>query len=135
MRHELRVARVIDAFNPDDLLRQLRIVLADMFDQCRLGVGRTGDEDRARIGDRLGDRVKKGLIFRGVPAADRIGLVMNVLGGIVGVLHQLLDIGRVEMEYARLAMIDPDDGVMMMTGHIGSSHNAEMRSLQRERKR
>jgi hypothetical protein len=38
MRHELGVARVIDAFHPDDLLRQLRIVLADMFDQRGLGV-------------------------------------------------------------------------------------------------
>ena len=52
MRHELRVARVIDAFQADDLLRHLRIVLADMFDQRGLGVGRTGDEDRAGTRDR-----------------------------------------------------------------------------------
>ena len=85
MRHELRVARVIDAFHADDLLRHLRIVLADMFDQRGLGVGRTGDEDRAGIRDRLRDRVQKGVVLGGVPAADRIGLVMNVFGGIVRV--------------------------------------------------
>src|SRR5580704_2512775 len=128
MRHELGVARVIDAFHPDDLLRQLRIVLADMFDQRGLGVGRAGDEDRARIRDRLRDRVQKGVVFGGVPAADRIDLVMNVFGGIVRVQHELLDIGRAEMEHPRFAMIDPDDGVMMMmTGHMGSFAQCRMR--------
>jgi hypothetical protein len=120
MRHELGGARVIDAFHADDLLRQLRIVLADMFDQRGLGVGRAGDKDRTGIGDRLRDRMQKSMVFGGVPAADRIGLVMNVFGGIVGVQHQLLDIGRAEMKNARFAMIDPNDGVMMMDGHIGS---------------
>jgi hypothetical protein len=45
---------------------------------------------------------------------------MNVFGGIVRVQHQLLDIGRAEMEHPRFAMIDPDDGVMVMTAHMGS---------------
>ena len=58
MRHELGGARVIDAFHADDLLRQLRIVLADMFDQRGLGVGRAGDKDRTGIGDRLRDRMQ-----------------------------------------------------------------------------
>ena len=92
-----------------------------------LCVGRAGDEDRARIRDRLRDRVQKGVVFGGVPAADRIGLVMNVFGGIVRVQHELLDIGRAEMEHPRFAMIDPEDGVMMMTGHVGSFAQCRMR--------
>jgi hypothetical protein len=80
----------------------------------------------------LGDRVKNGVVFGGVPAADRIGLVMNVLGGIVRVQHQLLDIGRAEMEHPRFAMIDPDDGVMVMTGHMGSFAQCRMRFAARQ---
>ena len=74
VRHELRVARMIDAFHADDLLCQLRIVLADMLDELGLGVGRAGDQDRARIRDRLGDRLQKRMISAPCPLPTELAL-------------------------------------------------------------
>jgi hypothetical protein len=39
---------------------------------------------------------------------------MDVPGGIVRMEHQLVDLRRIEMKYARLVMIDPDDRVIVL---------------------
>ena len=49
-----------------------------------------------------------------VSAADRICLVMNMFGRMVWLDDESFDRSSVEMENARLPVVDPDDGVMVM---------------------
>ena len=51
MRHEFGVGRMIGALDADNGFHQLRLVLVDVLDQFGLGVGRSGDQDRVRVGD------------------------------------------------------------------------------------
>ena len=117
---ELRVARMIDGLDAGNDLHQSRVVLADVLDQLGLGIGRSGDENRAGVGDRLSDRLQEGVIFRRMSAADGIGLVMDVSCRVVRMQHQFFDVGRAEMKYARFLMVDPNDGVEMMLTHIAA---------------
>jgi hypothetical protein len=48
-------------------------------------------------------------------ATDRIRLMMDMDGGIVRVDRLLIDIRFIEVKYTGLAMIDPDNGMVM--GH------------------
>ena len=116
---ELAVARMVDGFHAGDDLHQLRVVVVDVLDELGLGVGRPGDEHGAGVRNRLRDPVEESLVFRGVSAADRIGLVMDVLGRVVRVQHQFGDVGRVEMKHAGLAVVDPHDGVKVVLAHDG----------------
>jgi hypothetical protein len=59
---------MIDGFHTDDNLHQRGIMLADVFDQFGLGIGRPCNENRAGVCDRLRDSLKEGMILRGVPA-------------------------------------------------------------------
>ena len=61
----------------------------------------------------VGNGLQEGLVLRRVSAADGVRLVVDMLGRIVRVENQLVDIGRAEMKYPGLMMIDPDDGVVM----------------------
>jgi len=115
---ELPVAWMIDGFDSDDDPHQLGIMLADVLDQLGLGVGRAGDENRVGFGEGFRDGMKIFMIRGGVPAADRIGLVMDVLGRMLRTDDEPFDIGPAEMKNARLSMVDPDDGVVMMGGHV-----------------
>ena len=116
MRDQLTVARVIDGLDGCDHLFQFRIVLLDVRSQLVLGRARTCDQNGAGIGDRLRHRMQEIMIAAGMPAADGACLVMNMLGRVVRMQHQLLDLGRAEMKYLCLAVIDPDDGVIMAHG-------------------
>jgi hypothetical protein len=49
-----------------------------------------------------------------VAAADGIRFVVDMPGRIVRVNDQLVGFGRAEMKDARLVMIDPDDGVIVL---------------------
>jgi hypothetical protein len=40
-----------------------------------------------------------------------------VLGGMVRVQNELLDVRRAEMEHARFMVIDPDDGMKVVLAH------------------
>ena len=71
------------------------------------------DADGAGIGEGERHRVQEFMVPGGVSAADRAGLVVDMLGRMIRMQHQLFDLGRVEMENPRLAVIDPDDGVIM----------------------
>ena len=114
---QLRVARMIDRFDAGDKLHQPGIVLLDMLNQLRFCIGRTGYENRAGIGDRFSDRMKEFVISRSMTAADRICLVVDVLGRMVRMQDELIDIGRIEMKYARLLVVDPDNGMKVMLTH------------------
>ncbi|MGA7971176.1 MAG: hypothetical protein WCA36_00080 [Pseudolabrys sp.] len=105
---------MIEGFDTRDDLHQLRVVMFDMLDQIVLGIARPCDEYRASVGDRLRDRVQKFLVRADFAAPHRAGLVMEMLGWVIRVQHQLVGLGRIEMEDPRFAMVDPNDGVVMM---------------------
>ena len=117
MSDQLRVAWVIDRLDPCDDFHQLRIVMVNVLHEIVLGVGRARDENRTRVRDRFGNRVQEVLVGRGMATADRTRLVMHLLGRVIRMQDELLDICRIEMEYPCLAVIDPNDGVIMMRAH------------------
>jgi len=112
------IARMIDRFHAGNGFHLAWLVLVNVLDQFGLGVRRAGDENGIGLGERFRDGMKVLMIRGSVSAADRIGLVMDVLGRMLWMDDEPLDIGRTEMKYARLPVIDPDDGVVMMAGHV-----------------
>src|ERR1700730_10395560 len=90
---------------------------ANMLDQLRLCVGRSGDENCTGVGNRFRDGVKIVVIRRGVPAADRVCLVMDMPGRMVRVQNEPFDIFRIEMEHTCFTVINPVAGVIMMRVH------------------
>ena len=65
------------------------------------------------------------MIRRGVPAPDRIRLVMDVLGRMIRVQNESFDICRAEMEHPRFMVIDPNDGMMVMLAHGPSGRSTK----------
>ena len=51
-------------------------------------------------------------------AADAIGLVMDVLGRTLRMHDKAFDVRRAEMKNTRFAVVDPDDGMIVMAGHV-----------------
>ena len=43
--------------------------------------------------------------------------MMDMFGRVIRMQNEFLDIDRIEMKYAGFAMIDPDDGVIVMRSH------------------
>ena len=108
---------MIDGFHPDDGRHPIRIVLVDVLDKLGLCVGRSGYEDRARVSDRIHDRMKIIMIFRGMSASNGIGFMMDMPRRMIRMQHESFDVRRAEMEDAGLVMIDPDDGMLVMAVH------------------
>ena len=61
--------------------------------------------------------LKEGVILRGMPAPDRVCLVVDVFGRVIRVQHEPFHVGWAEMEYACLMMIDPDSRMKVTMGH------------------
>ena len=101
----------------------------NVLHQLGLCIGRAGDEDGARSGDRIGDRLQESLILRGMSAADGVRLVVDVSRRMIRVQHQPLDIGRAEMKYARFMMIDPDDRMIVLVHNMTPSRPASCLDL------
>jgi len=97
------------------------LVLVNVLDQLGLGVRRAGDENGIGVGERFDDGMKVLMICSSVTAPDRIGLVMDVFGRMVWMDDEPFDIGPAKIENTRFPMIDPDDGVVMVGGHIAQS--------------
>jgi hypothetical protein len=89
----------------------------NVLGQFGLCVGRPGDENRTGIRNRFRDGVKVVMIFGGVSATNGIGFMMDVARRMIWVQDKSLDVRRAEMENAGFAMIDPDDGMMVMFCH------------------
>jgi hypothetical protein len=58
--------------------------------------------------------MKEGLVLGGVAAADRMRLVMQMVDLVLRMHHLVVDVLDIEVKHARLAMIDPDDGMEML---------------------
>ena len=58
------------------------------------------------------------MICRRMPAPDTIGLVMDVFRRMIRMHDKALNVRRTEMENARFPVIDPDDSMIVMAGHV-----------------
>jgi hypothetical protein len=110
---QLTITRMVDRFDGCDSQRQIRTVLSDVLAQFRLCVGRAGDQDHASIGYRLGHSLEKVVIFGGMPTADAVGFVMQVLGWMLRMDDKLVGVRCIKMEDTRFVMIDPNHGMMV----------------------
>jgi hypothetical protein len=117
MGDELPVARMVHGLHTDDFLHQGAIMSADVLDQLSFRIGWSRNENCAGICNRLRDCLKEGVILRGMPAPDRVCLMVDVLGRVIWVQYEPLHVGRAELEHARLVMIDPDNRMKVMIGH------------------
>ena len=105
---------MVDRFRPGDEIRQLGVMIMNVFDQFCLCIGWTRNEDSARVRKRLGDCVEIAMIFRGASAPNGVRLVMDVPGRVLGVQDNSFNIGWAEMEHTRFVVINPDDGMKML---------------------
>jgi len=69
---KLPVAGTVHGFHGDDLLDESRLVLADVFDEFGLFVGRASDKHRSCIRDTVGNSLQEIMIFRRVSASDAL---------------------------------------------------------------
>ena len=86
-----------------------------------LALAGPGDQNRAGVRDGLGNGLEILMIRRGMSAADAIGLMMDVLRRMLRMHDKALNVRRTEMENARFPVIDPDDSMIVMAGHVLSS--------------
>ena len=100
---------MIDRFHSDDDVH-LGVVMMNVLDQFCLCIGWSGDEDSPSVCNRLSDRVKIVVIFRGVSAPDGVGFVMDVPDRVVRMQNKSFDVRRAEVEHTRLMVINPNDG-------------------------
>jgi hypothetical protein len=112
---------MIDSFNSGNDLHPTRVVLVNVLDQFGFRVGRTGDENCTGICHGLDDSLEIMVVFRGMSAADAIGLVMDVLRRMLRMHDKTLDVRQAEMENAGFPVIDLDDGMIVRAGHDFSS--------------
>ena len=114
--NQFLVCRVIDRFDARNMLDEPGLVAMDVFDEFGLGNGRARDQDRMYVCQRCGYGVQVILVLGRMAGADAIRLMMQMLGWIVRMQHELIDAVAIEMKDAGFAMIDPDDGVAV-AGH------------------
>ena len=117
IRNKLRVARMIDGFDTDDDVHELRNVVMYVVDQLFFCVRRPRNKSLTRVSDRLGGRLQIVGVGRGMPTADAVCSVVDMPGRMIRAQDEQFNVGCVEMENARLAVINPNDGVKMRFGH------------------
>jgi hypothetical protein len=122
---ECTVGGMIDGLNRRDPFDKLGVVAVDVLDQFGLGICRTGDQYCAGGTDCTDHILKEGVIFGGVPAADRVGFVMNVSSGMLRVHDDLVNVSRVEMKHPRFVVVDPDGGVIMVRQDVLRDPNVQ----------
>jgi hypothetical protein len=105
---------MIDGFHRRNGVHHLGIMAVNVLHELGLCIGRAGDEDSGRAGNRLGNGLKESLILRGMSAADGVRFMMDMFGRIMRVENQLVDFARAEMKYASLVMIYPDNGMIVL---------------------
>ena len=105
---------MVDGLNRRDPLHELGIVAVDVLDQFGLGIRRTGDQYCAGGTDCTDHVLKEGVIFGGVPAANRVRFVTNVSSGMLRMHDDLVNIRRVEMKHPRFMVIDPNGSVIVV---------------------
>jgi hypothetical protein len=120
---------MVDSLDPGDDFSQCGIVQANVIDEFGFCICRSGNEDGTGVCNRFGHGLKIVVIRGCVAAADRVCLVMNVLGRMVGMQDQSFDIRRIEMEHAGFTMINPDNGMIMRIAHRCVLYDPHFNSL------
>ena len=111
------VARMIDGLHRRNDVHQFRLMAVNVLHELGLCIGRAGDEDGAGAGDRIGDRLQESLILRGMSAPDRVGFVMDVSRRMIRMQNESFDVRWAELENTGFVVIDPNDGMVVMTVH------------------
>jgi len=124
---------MVDGLNRRDPLDELGVVAVDVLDQFGLRIGRTGDQYCAGGTDCTDHVLKEGVIFGGVPAADRVGSVMNVSSGMLRMHDDLVNIRRVEMKHPRFMVIDPDGSVIVVRQDVLRNGNCRGKQSKSQR--
>jgi hypothetical protein len=112
--HQNPVAWMIQSLDTGDPLRELGTVLIDVIPQFGFGVRRPSDQKRSGVRQRFKNPVKELLVDAKVSAAGGVGLVMQVLISNMRMKDGSIDIRGVKMEDFRLAMVNPDNGVVVL---------------------
>ena len=107
---------MIDRLDTDNATGDVGIMARYMRGQFRFGAGRTSDQDRLCIGDRLRDLLEEFVVQGRIATANRVGLVVDVARWIVWMEDHAIDLGRIEIEDLCFSMINPDNRVIM-DGH------------------
>ena len=119
---------MIDGFHSGDSFHLLGVVLLNVLDQFGLCAGRSGNQNSTSVRNSLCDRLKVVVIFRGVTASDGIRLVMNLFCRMIWMQDETFDVGWAETEDTGFSVIDPDDGMMMMTKVIHEINSSLLRT-------
>ncbi len=109
---EFALAGVISRFDALDLDHHSGMDALDVLDEFVLVVRRADDQNRLRVGERLGHHFEKGLVF-GEGTTDALLRALELTDRVVGVDDDLVGVLAAEMENAGQAMVDPDDGVVL----------------------
>ena len=104
---------MVGGFDAGDPIANLWIVPADVARKLGLGAGGTDDQHFACVADGLHHLRKKFLVRRGMAAADRAGLVMQMARGQMRMQDDLVVARQPDMKDAGLRVVDPDDRVKM----------------------
>jgi len=114
-REQRAVAWVIERFNAGNSLGKMRFDSLDISHELSLGIRWTRDQDRPGLRDGLSHAFEELLIDWRMTAITGISLVMNVLVR-MGTAHGCaIDFRRIELKHLRLAVIDPDQCVIVTT--------------------
>jgi hypothetical protein len=130
---ECTIGGMVYGLNRRDPLDELGVVAVDVLDQFGLGIRRTGDQYCAGGPDCTDHVLKEGVIFGGVSAADRIGFVMNVSGGMLRMYDDLVNIRRVEMKHSRFMVINPDGSVIVVRQDVLRNGNFQGKESELQR--
>jgi len=110
---EFTIGKPVKRFDTGNPCAHQRRVPRDMLDQLVFGLCRPGHKDCACIGNGLHYVVEEVMVLARVTAANAVGLVVDMLRGIVRVNQKLISLGDIEMKDAGFEMIDPNDRVIM----------------------
>jgi hypothetical protein len=123
---QFAISQMIETLNPYDLRHQLRAMAGDMLGQLVFSLGWASNEHRASVGNGLRDLLKVNGVDSRMTAANSVGPMMNMAGGIMRVKHKPFNIGNIEMENACFKMVDPDDRMIMTRHEHGSDGCGEI---------
>jgi hypothetical protein len=111
VRQEHAVATVIGRLDPLDLDPHGGMNPLDALDEFGPLARRVDDEDRLRVGHRMGQVYERALVL-GRTMTGALRAALEITQRALGVDDNPVGVFGAEMENARPIMIDPDDGVI-----------------------
>jgi hypothetical protein len=106
---------VIEGFNGGNPLGKMRLSSLDIGQELSLGICWTRDQYRTGLRDGLSHAFAELLVERHMATIIGIRLVMNMLVRMGTANDRAIDLRRVELKHLGLAVIDPDERVIVIT--------------------